>query len=100
MAGKGGKRVTSFKPTWNLGATDLIRLPKVLIADSLARARARDEGRDPDKEAMLAYLNRFIEKKRHNWGKNSMQKGKEFSMTSRSWDYFKEFKQAIEQEEL
>lgn len=49
-----------------------------------------------EREIVLKALRRFIELKQESFGNNASQRGKEFSMSSRSWDNFKEFMKLVE----
>lgn len=49
-----------------------------------------------DQAIVLKALEKFIETKKADWGKNGSQKG-EFSTTSRTWDIFNQFKKLVEQ---
>lgn len=50
-----------------------------------------------DKQAILEEaLDKFIEFKKRSYGKNYMQRGKEFNMDARTWDIFREFMKFVE----
>lgn len=99
MAGKGGLRSTSFKPTWKVGKTRLVRLPEVWVDDYIADAQVRDEGRDPDKEKMLFMIDKFIESQRAHAGGNQHKPAGELRIeTSVHWRKLNEFKRWIEGE--
>jgi hypothetical protein len=95
MAGKGGLRSTSFKPTWNVGKTRLVRLPDAWVDEYIADAKAKDEGRKPDLERMLVMLEEFVEAESESHGLNQHRKG--FSIETRDWKKFKKFKKLVEQ---
>lgn len=99
---RGGKRVTSFQPTWNLGKTRLIRVPEVLADDLLARAKRLDAGESKLKtsselywQAFLDEMDDFIEAESNSHGAN--QHKKEFSIETRDWKKFKKFRQKIKE---
>lgn len=52
--------------------------------------------RETEQEVVLKAIEEFINQKRSEWGSNNSQKG-EFSMSSRTWDIFKQFKKLIEE---
>ena len=52
--------------------------------------------KDSEQEIVLKALEKFIEAKKADWGKNGSQKG-DFNTTSRTWDIFNQFKKLVEQ---
>jgi YD repeat-containing protein len=49
-----------------------------------------------EQEIVIKALEKFIESKKADWGKNGSQKG-DFNTTSRTWDVFNQFKNLVKQ---
>lgn len=56
------------------------------------------QGKIDERAAVLKALKAFIEWQREDYGNNGAQKGKQFNMSSRSWDYFNKFYKLIKEE--
>jgi len=50
---RGGRRSTTWKPTWNHGKTRTIRVPIVLAESILNLARILDEGKEVSKDSLV-----------------------------------------------
>lgn len=98
MAGKGGKRSTSFQPKWKLGETKAIRVPAVL-ADQFV-----DIAREADKEGVvnirqfliLNAFNKFVESLQGKSGGNQHKKRGEVKTSGERWYFFNKFKNQVE----
>ncbi|HYX19062.1 MAG TPA: hypothetical protein VE944_32870 [Nostoc sp.] len=55
-------------------------------------------GKADQQSAVMKAIEAFIEWQREDYGRNGAQKGKDFNMSSRSWDYFNKFYKLIEEE--
>lgn len=49
------------------------------------------QGKIDEKEAVIKAMKAFIQREEEGHGNNGAQKGKQFNMSSRSWDYFNKF---------
>lgn len=66
-----------------------------------ATLKAIAPGEKVDEQAIiLKALDRFIERQQKTYGSNNAQKGKEFSLETRNWDYFRKFRDLISNGEL
>lgn len=69
-----------------------------LIAATLEAIAA---GEKLDEQAIiLKAMDRFIERQRQAYGSNGAQKGKEFTLETRNWDYFRKFRDLVSKGEL
>lgn len=98
--GRGGRRSTTFNPTWKHGKTRTIRVPVALADQLLDIARELDEGRELAvihakekgiEEAILTTLERFIASERSR-GRKPNQYTKEFSTDGRDWNKLRQFR--------
>lgn len=79
---------------WNL-------LEKMAIAQNKTRTDIIEEfarNQVNEQEIILAAIRRFIDRQRGDFGTNPAQKGKEFNMNSRNWEYLKKFMELVENE--
>lgn len=95
---KGGKRSTSFKPTWNLGKTKLVRIPVVILDEIVIHAKCLDNGKDYEREIILAAINKYIESQLSQSGGNQhKKKGEVVNVeSSRDWKHLLKFKKFIQ----
>lgn len=98
MAGKGGIRSTSFKPTWNTGKTKLVRLPELSADEHVNNARTDDNGGNYKVDIILEAINKFIESQRGRAGGNQHKPAGELNLGSVHWRKLNEFRKWIEGE--
>ena len=100
MAGKGGKRSTSFQPKWKLGETVAIRIPSVVREYLLKIARCLDNGEDYERQVILTALRHYVDAQQSSPGGNQHRKKGEPPNIgeSRDWTHFVRFKKEIEKE--
>lgn len=55
------------------------------------------DGKVDEQTIILKALDRFIEQQAKLYGNNGAQKGKEFTLDTRKWDAFREFKKFVEE---
>ncbi|MFN6484019.1 MULTISPECIES: hypothetical protein [unclassified Nostoc] len=98
MAGKGGRRGTTWNSQWNHGNTKHIRVPVALEQQIMEFARALDCGQVPlDREVLqktiLLLIDRYVEQRIAEFHPN--QYSSTGSTTSRRWDELRRFRTAI-----
>lgn len=96
---KGGRRSTSYTPTWKHGKTRTIRVPIALAEEILKFAKERDEGVTQAKDeefwqAFLAAFDCYIEEESQRDRKGN-QYGKEFKAEGTRWYFFSKFKEWV-----
>lgn len=98
MAGKGGKRSTSFQPKWNLGETKLIRVPIVILDKIINHAKFLDNGKDYEREIILTAIDQYITSQLTQSGGNQHKKKGEMANieNSRDWTHLSKFRKAVE----
>lgn len=104
--GRGGRRSTSYTPTWKHGKTRTIRVPIELADEGLELIRALDEGHSvgvtqaKDEEfwqAVLILFDRYIEEESQRDRKGN-QYGTDLKPKARTWDRFNQFREWVENE--
>lgn len=98
MAGKGGRKKTTWSNSWNHGETKVIRIPAALEKAILAYARALDSGKVPpgasqlQGEILLA-IDQFVADRLANFHPN--QYGRTASTHTRRWDELRRFRDLV-----
>lgn len=99
MAGKGGRRATTWNAKWNHGTTKHIRVPAALESQIMEYARALDCGqRVPidsvqlQTETLLA-IDQFVENRLRNFHPN--QYSRVPGTHTRRWDELRKFRDAV-----
>ena len=97
MAGKGGKRSTSFQPKWKLGETKAIRVPAVLAEQLVDIAKEADKKElvDIRQIVMLKAMNEFVESLEGKSGGNQHKKKGEVKTSGERWYFFNKFKEWV-----
>lgn len=95
---RGGKRSTSFAPTWNLGKTELVRIPVAIIQKIRYIANVEDNGQNYERKVILEAIDKFIESQRGHAGGNQHKPAGELKLGSVHWRKLNEFKKWIEDE--
>ncbi|MEH1959854.1 MAG: hypothetical protein V7L05_08200 [Nostoc sp.] len=98
MAGKGGRRGTTWNSQWNHGDTKHIRVPAALEEQIIEFARALDSGSvhlDPKQlqKTVLLLIDQFVEQRVASFHPN--QHSRTASTNSRRWDELRRFRNAI-----
>ena len=98
MAGKGGRRGTTWNSQWNHGNTKHIRVPAALEEQIIEFARALDSGlvhldsKQLDKTVLLL-IDQFVEQRVGEFHPN--QHSRTASTNSRRWDELRRFRSAM-----
>lgn len=106
---RGGKRSTSYTPTWKNGKTRTIRVPVALADEALRVVRELDEGRlisttqasgfDSEKlgqAVILEAIDKFIESLRGTSGGNQYKNKGDVKTTGTRWYFLNKFRKQVE----
>ncbi|WP_445626628.1 hypothetical protein [Nostoc sp. DSM 114167] len=93
MAGKGGRRSTTWQAQWNHGKTKHIRVPAALEQQIIEFARALDSGQVALDSQVLLLIDSFVESRIAQFHPN--QYSSTGSTTTRRWDELRRFRSAI-----
>lgn len=110
MGTRGGRRSTSYTPTWKNGKTQTIRVPIALAEQILSFAKKLDEqgsievtqaksGQQIDAlDAILAEINTYIQTNQFGTGANQYKRKGELKNIDkcRDWKHLLKFKRTIE----
>lgn len=112
MGARGGRRSTSYTPTWKHGKTQTIRVPIVLAEQGLEIIRALDEGRSIDTTqanytdlekidyaTMLRAMNDFVKSLEGHSNGNQYKKKGEVNIKSERWYFFRKFREWVQSQQ-